>query len=349
MRLIASLFVFLLSVSALGWTAPQKTTSQETEDRSVFAMEQELRERAWKFALDSLPKAKAERWAKWNPEDPAPEAARDPYDFAYEAFRKGDLVLATGYLQRLLLSEPDYPPAVLLLAMCYQRMDRNKESALCFERVLAAAPQTLNRTVGYARVLVESGRPDDAIAHATRLLKKAPKHARLLALRGTAHLDSKRVEEGWRDLQAAYEIDPKHPFILMGYARCLLEKGQPKAAQEAAQAAVDADPYSPEPWRWLAQSSEAQGNDRVQREATAIARVRLQQLEEIETEIQALRIAWMQRPRDLRKLEQVAALHKKARNLDQAERVLEQCAVWAQEFGDKRAARRAIAGLKDLR
>lgn len=329
-----------------GWCAPP--SAQEDAQPSVHEMEQDLRERAWSFDVAILPTAEAERWAEWKPRDPAPKAAADPYDFAYEAYRKGDYVLAAGYLQRLLVTEPEYPPALQLLALSYRGMDRLEESAVCFERALRAAPQVLPQTRSYAECLLDLERFEEAIQHATRLIDLRPKDARLLALRGSAHLEGKQYEQAWSDLLAAKNLDSEHPFVLYALARYLVENDDPGAASKAAMAAADADPYSPEPWRLVAKSALAFGNDLDFRERRSLALARVQQLEEVEGKIQILKTAWLRQPSDIQKLEMIAELHKEVGNLDKAEQVLKRAGAWAREFEDQQALRRIVKALKEL-
>lgn len=328
------------------WCAP--APAQEEAQPSVHEMEQNLRERAWEFDVASLPAAETERWAEWKPQDPAPKAAADPYDFAYEAYRKGDFVLAAGYLQRLLVAEPEYPPALQLLALSYRGMDRLEESALCFERALRAAPQVLPQTRSYAECLLDLERFEEAIQHATRLIELRPKDARLLALRGSAHLEMKQYKQAWSDLLAAKNLDSEHPFVLYAVARYLVENDDPGAASKAAVVAADADPYSPEPWKLVAKSALALENDLNFRERRSLALARVQQLEEVEGKIRALKTAWLRQPSDIQKLEAIAGLHKEVGNLDKAEQVLKRAGAWAQEFGDQRALRRIVKALKEL-
>ncbi len=347
----------MLYLSCLFWTAscfppvpvelPAGHVPQQGEtERGVLEMEQELRGRAWHVAVKELPKSAPGRWDDWTAQTPAPQVAVDPYDFAYEAFRKGDPVLAAGYLQRLLMRVPDYPAALQLLAMSYGRMERFEDSVACWQRLLAVAPQAIGRTRSYARDLVELERFEEAIAHTTRLLEAEPEHALVLGARGAAHLGLGQVDAAGKDLRKALQSEPEHPTLLFRYAVWMSEGDDPKGAYQAALAARDAAPFEARTWELVSRAASALGS---QEETAQAALARHEELRRVEQAIRPLRSAWQRNPHQLDKLEQIADLYREINHLDRAETEYQRCAVWAREFEDSATFQRALRALKDLR
>ena len=199
------------------------------------------------------------------------------------------------------------------------------------------------------RVLVDLERFEDAVQHATRWIEENPKEGPWLTLRASAALELGRIDDAWRDLQMAHQIDPRHPAVLYATARCLLERDDPQAAHEAALAARDAVPFASESWDLVATSLQALPKPKAHAEALETALARKMELLRVEEAIQPLKQAWMRNPHDLEKLEAIAELHLQVQNLDRAEAFYERCAVWAREFGDQKAFHRALKALKDLR
>ncbi|HPF13324.1 MAG TPA: tetratricopeptide repeat protein [Planctomycetota bacterium] len=301
-------------------------------------------------ALDArlLPKAEAGRWNEWLPTEwPAPAHAV-PYGEAVLAYQASDLWRAVGLSRELLLQEPDYPPALLLMAASFFRVQRYSDAIECYERLLRQSPSSVGRTRQLGHCYHSLGRSREALEHYARVLEAAPEDWQAHRARGIVWLRTGNLEAARIELEPLLQTHPEDPDVLYGWASLLYEADGTKGLREAAQAACDAAPYQSRTWYLLAQVA----LDLDLPELAQSARARYEELLASENAIRHLQQAWWADPSNLERLEQIARLTLASGDTSAAERIYGQLMQAARRADDTprfERSQRALAGLRQVR
>lgn len=165
---------------------------------------------------------------------------------------------AVTILNKVLAQDPDNPEAHRLLGEAYQGLGNTDEA----RRELAMGESSdlsvledpwsigleADRVAIMSRLepatrLVDAGRSDEAILEFEALLAETPRDTAVLNNLSVAYLMAERVDDAFRVLTRALELDPDHPATHMNLAMTLRAMGDPKTALIRIQRSAELAPW----------------------------------------------------------------------------------------------------------
>ena len=216
------------------WEKAEETHARalELDPRSVEALTGQARARggrqAWQEALQPCEAA-----LRLRPDDPALLTLR-----ARIRYERGQLPPAWKDVSRAVERDPGQVSGWVLRALI-ARFVKGAVPRTDLERAVALpTPTDEAGQVARAVALLGVGRADEAQALLDGLLERSPRCAEALYARGVVHLEAKRADKGQRDLRAALKADPCHYLAWTLLVDLFLERGEPRTALEATEAAL---------------------------------------------------------------------------------------------------------------
>lgn len=166
-------------------------------------------------------------------------------------FQNGDVTGALALFEQALVQRPDdvnylYEYGILLI-----ESERDSEALPFAERAIAVAPQDPRGYALKGRVLMWTD-PSGAIQSAIQGIDVSPTYAPLYAVQGVAFTNLGRWQEGLRNAQRAYELDPEDIFVLTAYQWPLTYIGRYQEAIDYLERAIAINPYLVNPYFYLA-------------------------------------------------------------------------------------------------
>ena len=133
-----------------------------------------------------------------------------------------DYAGAATKLEAVLKEDPKNPQARSLLAMCYEKTDRNAEAKAIFDSVLKDDPENLRAMIAMAGILAKEGRTAEMVAICKRALAKDERNAQAYALLADAYMGANDYAAALPYLQKAVEIQSKLTRNRNNLAACLI-------------------------------------------------------------------------------------------------------------------------------
>lgn len=177
--------------------------------------------------------------------DPQSAAAR--LGLARVRARQGRLAEAAPDFQRAAELDPAYKDALLELAALYEAQGQAAGAMLLY----AQFPENAGARERLGELLIEAGRPAEAIPHLEWAVARSPTPANCLAL-ATAYLRSKKPEQALHLLERALREAPENTDLRMMYARLLRDSKQYRAAAREFSRVVEVRPDFVDAWKELA-------------------------------------------------------------------------------------------------
>jgi len=129
---------------------------------------------------------------------------------------------AATKLEAVLKEDPKNPQARSLLAMCYQKTDRNAEAKAIFDNVLKDDPENLRAMIAMAGILAKEGRTAEMVAICQRALARDERNTQAYALLADAYMGANDYAAALPYLQKAVEIQSKLTRNRNNLAACLM-------------------------------------------------------------------------------------------------------------------------------
>lgn len=142
--------------------------------------------------------------------------------------------------------DPSFQDTLLELASAYEKQGRAAEAIALY----AQFPDDVASRERLGELLIEAGKPADAVPHLEWAVEKSPTAANRLAL-ATAYLRSKQAEKATPLLEQAVAAEPENPDLRMMYGRVLRDQRKYREAAEEFLRVVQAKPDSVEAWNEL--------------------------------------------------------------------------------------------------
>jgi tetratricopeptide (TPR) repeat protein len=101
-----------------------------------------------------------------------------------------------------------------------------------------------NQTLEDVRLLVATGRADEAVELATKLIARAPRFAEAYNQRAIAYFTLGRFAESAEDCQRVLTVNPFHIGALGGLAQCQMQLDQPREALKTLRRSLKLQPHS---------------------------------------------------------------------------------------------------------
>jgi len=129
---------------------------------------------------------------------------------------------ATGRLEEVLKEDPGNPQARFLLALCYEKTERNAEAKGILDGVLKDEPENLRGLIAMAGILAKEGNTAEMIAICKRAIAKDSRNAQAYALIAGAYIGAQDHAAALPYLKKAVEIQPKLTRNRNNLAACLI-------------------------------------------------------------------------------------------------------------------------------
>ncbi len=133
-----------------------------------------------------------------------------------------DYAGAATKLEAVLKEDPKNPQARALLAMCYEKTDRNTEAKAIFDSVLKDDPENLRAMIAMAGILAKEGKTAEMVAICKRALAKDERNTQAYALLADAYMGANDYAAALPYLQKAVEIQSKLTRNRNNLAACLI-------------------------------------------------------------------------------------------------------------------------------
>jgi tetratricopeptide (TPR) repeat protein len=175
-----------------------------------------------------------------------PKAAWREYEDAQKALGRPDVTSAVAHLKRAVEIAPQFSGAWNHLGTIAYQSREYGEAEADFRKALEANPNALEPLVNLGGVLLNLGKPDEALEYNRRAVLKSPRDALANSQLGMDYFFSDQFDLAEKYLTIAKEIDPahfSHPQMLL--AEIHLRRNQPEAAAAELRDLLDRHPDLP--------------------------------------------------------------------------------------------------------
>ncbi len=208
---------------------------------------------AWGTILIALALAGVAVLPRFNAPSPAEQAITEGQQY----LASGDAQLAADSFSLALDIDPDNVQALLGRAQAYEQLGQVLEALADLESAIAAAPEEARGYQERARLIVQYGLDDPAIALADfdKAIQLAPDSPRAHFLRGWAILNFALIDgrpnpgAALDDLNQAVILDSRNAETQLTLAQALVGVGDPGAALAPANRAVELEPENALHWK----------------------------------------------------------------------------------------------------
>ena len=177
------------------------------------------------------------------------DVAQPHYKIGLLQLRAGRLSAAKAALSQAQRLAPNDPWVISALGTLARRQGDAAQALALHQRAVSLSPKAARLHGNLALTTLEAGQPQAAVEAAQRALDLDPKDAwvkqaalRAFAAGAQAEIFAGRAPEALALLDRALALSPSDPALLIDRALALLSAGQPKAAEDLAQAQLDALP-----------------------------------------------------------------------------------------------------------
>jgi protein O-GlcNAc transferase len=172
----------------------------------------------------------------------------------------GRLSEARDLLVFVLSTRPDYYPAFVQLARVLLQVGHSDEAVACLRQAAALAPEMVEIPVEIANTLAQAGRHALAAEAWLDILKRRPAQPGWLNNLGLSLAAAGRSPEAEQAYRHALDLAPDLPEAQANLASLLQVHGRFKEARDHYRLAVAAKPDWPEPWNNLGVTARALGD-----------------------------------------------------------------------------------------
>ncbi len=166
---------------------------------------------------------------------------------------------ALACLSRWIELQPEAAKAYQFRGWVLERMNRNKEAMVDYQKALEIDPDLVPVRLQMAEILLEDRRPQEARPHLERLHRQDPGHPLVQARLGMCLYLQGEMEEARRLMEAAVVRLPSDPALHIQLARLDQQEGRAAEAERRLRAVVQADPSDTEAFYALFNAVQSQG------------------------------------------------------------------------------------------
>ncbi len=149
---------------------------------------------------------------------------------------------AEKFCQRALELKPDYPRAYNTLAEIRRRRGENRAAIRAYRRALNLDPSLFEARNNLANLLEETGRTEEAAREYEKILSREGESGRYLTNLGLHLLQKGETDQAIETLRRAVKLDPGLAPAYYNLGNALAKRGKRKEAVAAYRAAVRLDP-----------------------------------------------------------------------------------------------------------
>jgi tetratricopeptide (TPR) repeat protein len=176
-----------------------------------------------------------------------PERATKEYEEARRCLSRRDSACASIHLQHAVEMAPRFAAAWNELGVLAYQTRRYGEAEANFRRALDAGPEAFEPLVNLGGVLLNLGRPREALLYNQRAVSRRPNDALANSQLGLSYFDLNDAEQAEHYLKMAIQLDPahfSHPQLVL--ADIYVRRGDRAAAVETLRGFLKQHPDSPE-------------------------------------------------------------------------------------------------------
>ena len=135
----------------------------------------------------------------------------------------------------------------VLAALTWRHAGIYRDEVTFFTHVVAHNPEARAAQQNLGKALLNSGRPEEALAASRAAVKQDPDDVKAHANAGVALIRMGRLDEAEEWLRAALALDPRHSVVLQNLAESLRKQERLDEALRYYRAVLEADPGNPLP------------------------------------------------------------------------------------------------------
>lgn len=169
------------------------------------------------------------------------------YEEAQRCLSRRESDRASGHLSRAVEIAPRFVAAWNQLGTIAYQTRRYSEAEVNFRRALDIDPEAFEPLVNLGGVLLNLGRPREAIGYNQRAVARRPNNALANSQLGLSHFDLNDLDLAEQYLKIAVRLDPahfSHPQLVL--AEIYLRRGNRPSALAALRDFLDQHPDSPQ-------------------------------------------------------------------------------------------------------
>ncbi|UCG48425.1 MAG: tetratricopeptide repeat protein [Phycisphaerales bacterium] len=174
-----------------------------------------------------------------------PNYARVHNRMGTELLKEGKLKEAAAEFKQAIEADPTHAGAHNNLGIAYERMGRQEAQAQ-FERAIQLRSDFTHAHFNLARILIKTGRINEAVAELRRTIQIDPDHVGALNMLGMAHGRQQKFAEAQAHLERAVRLDPNHAEARSNLGAAYAGQGRLREAIAQFEAALRIDPDNPE-------------------------------------------------------------------------------------------------------
>lgn len=173
---------------------------------------------------------------QWIPD----EVAKDPFAYALDLLRHGELAEAVPLLESFLAADPDDIDTLYNLGMAQSDLGRFDDAVRHLSRLVKLKPDHVNGVVALGVAYQRSGASEKAIEVLERAIHLDAKNGYAQRNLGALLMKLGRIDEAEGHLRAAYQIMPQDQASAYGLAQCLGKSGNAEKLADADELYVEA-------------------------------------------------------------------------------------------------------------
>jgi tetratricopeptide (TPR) repeat protein len=175
-----------------------------------------------------------------------PDGAVKEYQEAQRCLSRRDSDCASGHLRRAVQTAPQFAAAWNQLGTIAYQTQRYEEAETNFRRALSADAEAFEPLVNLGGVLLNLGRPEEALGYNKQAVARRPSDALANSQLGMSYLQLRELDLAEKYLKVAVQLDPahfSHPQLLL--AGIYIMRGDRESAATALRGFLEQHPDSP--------------------------------------------------------------------------------------------------------
>jgi tetratricopeptide (TPR) repeat protein len=142
----------------------------------------------------------------------APDLGRTHYNLGNVAMQNGDTIFAIKKFQQAIELEPDYIPAIVNLAICYQNIGEIEQSFRLYDQALEISPNNSQLIYNKAFLLYENENYSEAKSLFSEVVTLNPQNVSALNYLGLCHQADNQPESALQCFDKALFINPNYSY-----------------------------------------------------------------------------------------------------------------------------------------
>ncbi|HKD09496.1 MAG TPA: tetratricopeptide repeat protein [Bryobacteraceae bacterium] len=175
-----------------------------------------------------------------------PDSAVREFREAQRCLQRRDSDCASGHLRRAVQVAPQFVAAWNQLGTIAYQTQRYADAETNFREALRSDPEAFEPLVNLGGVLLNLGRPEEAIGYNKRAVERRPNDALANSQLGMSYLQLNELDPAEKYLKTAVQLDPAHfSHPQLSLAGIYIKRGDRQSAASALRGFLEQHPDSP--------------------------------------------------------------------------------------------------------